>query len=129
MADVRVNPNIEDCGTKHYYHCNVHSKDRLKQIIGRHYYDIENGKIGKELKTVTLDSPIIGKTIALRSPITCQAVDENGECICATCYGKRLAHINEKKHAGEIATFTLTDPLTQKLLSAKHCVTRSLVKS
>ena len=121
MADVRVNPNIEDCGTKHCYHCNVHSKDRLKQIIGRHYYEIkEDGTLGTELQTVTMLSPIIGKTIALRSPITCQATDEKGDCICATCYGKKLAHINSKKHAGEIATFTLTDPLTQKLLSAKH---------
>lgn len=121
MSDVRVNPGIVDCGTKHYYYCNVHSKDRLKQIIGRHYYDInEDGSLGKELKTITLMSPVVGKTIALRSPITCQAHDDKGDCICATCYGKRLAHINSKKHAGEIATFTLTDPLTQKLLSAKH---------
>ena len=121
MADVRVNPNIEDCGTKHCYYCNVHSKDRLKQIIGRHYYNVnEDGTLGTELQTVTMLSPIIGKTIALRSPITCQATDDKGDCICATCYGKKLAHINSKKHAGEIATFTLTDPLTQKLLSAKH---------
>ena len=124
MCDVRVNPEIKDCGTKHFVRCKVHSQKRLNQLIGRHYYDYnEDGSVGTELHTITPLSPIVGKEIALRSPITCCAHDENGQCICATCYGRKLAHVNSKKHAGIITTLTVTDPLTQKLLSAKHLLT------
>ena len=107
--------------------CNVTSKERQRRINGRNYYEIdEKGNVGTKLLTVTPEVDLVGKTIALRSPITCCAHDENGKpCICATCYGKRLAEINRNKHAGIVATLKITDPLTQKLLSAKHRVTSS----
>lgn len=122
LCDTVVDPNIEDCGTKHFYICNVTNKDRQSKIVGRHYYEIDDkGNIGTELNTVLPETDLVGKTIALRSPITCCAKDANGNpCVCATCYGKQLAEINRNKHAGIIATLKLTDPLTQKLLSAKH---------
>ena len=127
LCDTVVNPDIEDCGTKHFYMCNVTSKERQRRINGRNYYEIdEKGNVGTKLLTVTPEVDLVGKTIALRSPITCCAHDENGKpCICATCYGKRLAEINRNKHAGIVATLKITDPLTQKLLSAKHRVTCS----
>lgn len=130
--------SIEDCGTLHFVVFTVDSDKKLHQIIGRHYYDIEettdltdeclivdkNGvetkvhykKTNGELKTVYDDSTeLIGKTIGLRSPVTCC-----GHHVCATCYGRELSKINKDANTGLIATLKLTEPLTQRLLSAKH---------
>lgn len=111
-----------DCGTKHTVKYRVETKQKLNQIIGRHYYDIdESGNVGTELKTVTiLSTNLIGKTIALRSPVTCNK--RNGK-VCATCYGRSLAEKNRNLNTGLNAVFLLTNPLTQRLLSAKHCAT------
>ena len=109
-----------DCGTEHYIHFEVTDEKKLKQIIGRHYYDLNDAfeKVS-ELKTVTETSyEIIGKTIGLRSPVTCA-----GKHVCTTCYGRELAEINKDVNTGLIAVLRLTEPLTQAPLSAKHLLT------
>lgn len=95
----------------------VDNPRKLRQIIGRHYYDIdEAGNKISELKTVTKSSTdLVGKKIGLRSPVTCC-----GKHVCATCYGKHLSEVNKDVNTGLIAVYKLTEPLTQKLLSAKH---------
>lgn len=109
--------SIEDCGTKHFVIFSVDSERKKSQIIGRHYYllDDEDKKVSDELFTVTEESDIVGKNIGLRSPVTCA-----GKHVCATCYGKHLSKINKDVNTGLVATNKLTEPLTQRLLSAKH---------
>lgn len=110
--------SIEDCGTKHYVIYDVSNARKLRQIIGRHYYDIDDSgnKKSDELHTVTKRSmELIGKKIGLRSPITCC-----GKHVCATCYGRHLSEVNKDVNSGMIAVYKLTEPLTQRLLSAKH---------
>lgn len=110
--------SIEDCGTKHFVIFSVDNKRKLNQIIGRHYYllDENDEKQSDELYTVTEDSTdLIGKNIGLRSPVTCA-----GKHVCATCYGRQLSKINKDVNTGLVATNKLTEPLTQRLLSAKH---------
>lgn len=110
--------SIEDCGTKHFVIFSVDSKRKLNQIIGRHYYflDENNEKLSDELHTITEeDTHLIGTNIGLRSPVTC-----SGKHVCATCYGKHLSRINKDVNTGLVATNKLTEPLTQRLLSAKH---------
>ena len=114
--------NIEDCGTTHYVVFNVDNNKKFNQILGRHYYDIDenNEKITGILKTVTEDlrQTLVGRKIGLRSPVTCC-----GKHVCATCYGKELSEINKDVNTGLVATNKLTEPLTQRLLSAKHLLT------
>lgn len=109
--------SITDCGTTHFVVFRVDSERKFRQIIGRHYYDLdaENNKVS-ELKTITEESKeIIGKTIGLRSPVTCCS-----ERVCATCYGRELSAVNKDINTGLSGTLKLTEPLTQRLLSAKH---------
>ena len=112
--------NIKDCGTKYFIVFSVDNQRKLNQIIGRHYYDLDenNNKIS-DLKTVSMFSTdLIGKKIGLRSPVTCAS-----KCVCATCYGRELSEINKNINTGLSATLKLTEPLTQRLLSAKHRAT------
>lgn len=109
--------NIKDCGTTHFVKFSVDNKRKLNQIIDRHYYllDDDGNKLSDELFTVSEESDIIGKVIGLRSPVTCC-----GKHVCATCYGRKLSAINRDVNTGLVATNKLTEPLTQRLLSAKH---------
>jgi hypothetical protein len=121
MIDRYHDNNIEDCGTDHYINFIVTDDKMLKQINGRHYYDLDekNQKIS-ELNTVdsSRDSFLIGKTIGLRSPVTCAS-----DRVCRVCYGKELSEINKDLNTGLVSVLLLTNPLTQKLLSAKHLLT------
>jgi len=112
---------LEDCGTTHFIIYKVDSDAKLFQIEGRHYYDIDaDGNIISELKTVSHsgNKELIGKNIGLRSPSTC-----GGKHVCRTCYGSELSEINKDLNTGLVAVLLLTNPLTQKLLSAKHLLT------
>jgi hypothetical protein len=127
------NNNFQDCETKHDLFYSVNNADKLYQIKGRHYYDLDvnNKRIILEneteakLKTVReTDTFLIGKTIGLRSPITCAGHTH----VCKTCYGSELSEINRDLNTGLIAVNFLTEPLTQKLLSAKHLLTTNTDK-
>jgi len=114
-----------DCGTEHLVNYNVDNKNRLAQIVGRHYHTLnEDGTKKSDLKTIKHnDTSLIGKTIGLRSPVTCA-----GEHVCRTCYGSDLSEINKNINTGVAAVLFLTNPLTQKLLSAKHLLTTNTNK-
>ena len=110
--------SIEDCGTKHFVIFSVDSEQKFNQILGRHYYDLDaNCEKCSDLKTVTeeIKNEILGKKIGLRSPVTCC-----GKHVCATCYGRELSAVNKDINTGLSGTLKLTEPLTQRLLSAKH---------
>lgn len=109
--DVKIDPDIKDCGTKQYMPLKITSEDMFKLLIGR-YHNTTNGEeiIDKE------DTYLIGTTIQLRSPITCAL---GGDHICRKCYGK-LSKVNSKLNVGTLANLIFTEPMTQKLLSTKH---------
>ena len=89
MIDTWHDVSIEDCGSKHYVKYKIDTDKKLKMIDGRNYYDLINGKADYDnLKTIDVnDKSLIGKTIALRSPVTCLGNHPGGH-ICKTCYGK-----------------------------------------
>jgi hypothetical protein len=62
--------------------------------------------------------PVIGKTIYLRSPITCSSAAK-GLGICRHCYGE-LFSINREINIGKTAAEEFSSRLTQQMLSAKH---------
>jgi hypothetical protein len=120
MIDRYHDNNLVDCKTHHFVIFEVRNRTKLQQIEGRHYYDLnELNEKDSELKTVTIrDEFLIGKKIGLRSPVSCA-----GEHVCRTCYGSELSEINRDLNTGLISVLFLTNPLTQKLLSAKHLLT------
>lgn len=120
MVDTWHDSNLLDCGTKHYVEYTIDNKKKLSMINGRNYYDLINGQPDTTLKTIDpTDESLIGKTIALRSPVTCIGNKKGGH-ICATCYGRALSEINKNLNTGLVAVLLLTNVLTQTLLSAKH---------
>jgi len=98
----------------------IENKTCLKQLNGRFYYN-ENDEL--TMINSDEDDHLIGTTIRLRSPITCACK----EGICKTCYGM-LSKINKEMNIGIIATLLLTNPLTQRLLSAKHLLQANIDK-
>jgi hypothetical protein len=125
MIDRYHDNNLLDCKTEHFVSFEVKDQKRLNQIEGRHYYDVnQNNEKISELKTIHVnDKDLIGKTIGLRSPVTCAGKD-----VCRTCYGSELSEINRDLNTGLISVLYLTNPLTQKLLSAKHLLTTNTDK-
>lgn len=110
--DIRINEDVEDCGTKHYL--SVLIKDKKHLMLFENRFRVSGGVV----KIITAnDLHLIGKTIHVRSPITCILKDHNH--VCKTCYGN-LWKINVGLNIGTIANLILTEPMTQKLLSTKH---------
>ena len=99
----------KDCGTSNYLEMIIESKSALKRLNGR-YRSVK----GKLVKIDGRDQSMVGKKILLRTPITCCAEDG----ICQTCYGD-LVKVNPF-HIGISSVLSLTEQLTQMLLSSKH---------
>jgi hypothetical protein len=128
MIDRWHDDSVEDCGTKHYVEYHIDNAKKLAMIDGRNYYDLVNGKADYDhLKTVVgkKDIQLIGKTIALRSPVTCAG----GKHCCRTCYGKALSAKNKDLNTGLVAVLLMTNVLTQRLLSAKHLLSTNTDKT
>ncbi len=115
-------PDFHDCGTKHLSKITIKSEKQLKMFSGRHYklIDEDSGAFLPELYTIDLKTKdsknLIGKTIALRTPVTCAGKTS----VCTTCYGRELAEKNRYLHTGINANKNLMEPIMQYLLSAKH---------
>ena len=118
MIDRYNDDELDDCGTEYFVNYVVDTPGKLKAIIGRHYYMLDQNTLQPSSELQTIDGSekwLIGLTIGLRSPVTCR-----GKHVCKTCYGRHLAAVNKGLNTGLIATYLLTNPLTQMMLSAKH---------
>lgn len=115
-------PNYK-CNTKNLQRVFIKDANILNKLNNRYYKLSEDGL--DHLLKVETDKHLIGQTILLYSPITC-ASKASGHGICYRCYGD-LAHTNCDINVGVIAAENLSDPLTQRLLSAKHLL-ESLIK-
>lgn len=112
-------PNY-DCHTKNYIKIEIPNLIVLKMFADRYYrldpngieYNVGCGDMINEYH------PLIGKTIYLRSPITCASAAK-GLGICRKCYGE-LFNINKGINIGKIAAENFSSRLTQMMLSAKH---------
>lgn len=109
--DEKIN-DIEDCETSQLMELTINNNNILKLLRNRWFLNEKEDVY----ELITEDrNDLIGKTVKLRSPITCAC--KNG--ICKTCYGE-LYKINKNTNIGMVATLLLTSPLTQRLLSSKH---------
>jgi DNA-directed RNA polymerase subunit beta' len=112
MSDQLI--TLPDCGTTNgvaMYADDPHLLDRyLAQSIG--------GVSAGTIMTAQLAAKLKGKTLVMRSPMTCEAPGG----VCQRCYG-----LNTKGqvpqvgfNVGMIAAHAMGEPLTQMTLSAKH---------
>lgn len=104
------------CNTKSFEIIEIKNKTTLRMYNNRYYRLHEDGM--EYIINSKKDTHLIGKTIYLRSPMTC-ASNARGEGICYRCYGD-LAYTTRDINIGRIASETVSSKLTQILLSAKH---------
>ena len=112
--DIALSKNPDyNCRTKHYVKYKIDDAESLRRIEGR-YYKIK--KKSPYMKVINFaDDFLIGKTIYMRSPITCAS--QTG--ICHKCYGE-LSKMNQDIHIGIFASTHVSSRFTQNILSAKH---------
>lgn len=108
-----------DCGADKFLEIEVNKFNKNSLLNGRFIY--ENGKT-KLVRADEIDS-YVGKTVKLRSPITCKC--KSG--ICKTCYGV-LYPINKNLSIGLLSATTIAEIITQKLLSTKHLLVAHIEK-
>ena len=104
-----------ECSSKNFIKYEIKSEKHLYMIKNRYYRFNPNGM---EYVVDHKDKSLIGKTIYLRSPMTCASLAA-GKGICRRCYGD-LYYTNTNINVGKIAAEILSSQLTQILLSAKH---------
>jgi len=102
------------CNTKNLLNVKIESSLDLELFEGRFY------KVGeKRYKVITTkDTHLIGKTLQIRSPITCANKHNK---ICKACYGT-LYNVNYGMHAGLFAAIDSNESKTQRQLSARHAL-------
>ena len=105
----------DDCGTKRTLKIDV-DNEKLAESLKYRYYYLEDPLLVDSTPMFYVENAneIMGKTIYLRSPITC----ENPK-ICKKCYGG-LANINKTKYIGVIAAQSLGERSTQLVLRTFH---------
>lgn len=110
-STIHLSKSIEDCGTTRPVKIEIKSKKHLSKYVGR-YARLMTAREYFVITGNELD--LIGKTILLRSPITCAS-----EKVCKTCYGT-LYSTNVDITIGTYAATKISEPVSQNILSTKH---------
>lgn len=111
-----------NCGTNNLVPLTIKSKKDLNKYLGR-WFRFE--PFGREYKITRKSDFIIGKTIYIRTPMTCASREFGG--VCYRCYGD-LAYTNRDINIGKFAAEALTAKITQRMLSAKHLLEAAIRK-
>lgn len=112
-----------ECMSRHFMKYEIKTSKHLSMIKNRYY---RFNPLGMEYLVDDKDTSLIGKTIYMRSPMTC-ASNSAGNGICKKCYGD-LYYTNLNINVGKLAAEILTSILTQILLSAKHLFETKIIK-
>ena len=105
-----------DCGSTKYLSWHVQPGD-LKSLAGRYYRD-DDGKLKVIDITKSSTNRLVGKTILLRSPTTCNHGSRYG--VCHTCLGNIALTIPLGANVGHLAAYIIGEKTTQPVLSVKH---------
>ena len=104
-----------DCGSTSYLPVTVSGQKLLKSMTGIHYLDPES----QTEKTIHRDSSeLVGRTIMIRSVLTCKHPDPYG--VCVRCFGELGLSIPYKTNLGHVSASELQSKVAQLLLSNKH---------
>lgn len=111
--NLRIDYDMDDCGTKHYINYNIKTQKHLDLIISKNII-LPNGK----LKEVTeADTNLIGTTVKLRSMCTC--AHPNKLYVCKKCYGNPKEHKRDYTIGGATST-EIENPLSNAVMAVKH---------
>lgn len=106
------------CNSPHHRRKHIDSPESLLRVEGRFYTDKPDGThyqiVGRK------DTHLIGKTVYLKTPISCTHPKVREGVICRGCYSELLAVINQERHVGKVTAFFTSNEFQQILLSAKH---------
>ena len=113
---------IGDCGNTTLTDWRVRSADEtisgksdLNNLVGKHFLNETTG----EMDIITKDrKDLIGNTIKIRSVMHCK--HHNKHKVCSACLGELTHSLFNNTNLGHIAAGTLTQKLTQSILSTKH---------
>lgn len=117
-----------DCHTRNFVKFEVKNEKILSMIPGRYYRLNKHGieyKTHNNYEILEKDRDLIGKTIYLRSPITCRSA-ALGKGICRKCFGE-LYNIFPSIYIGAYSVPCITQDLIQKMLSAKHLLEAAII--
>lgn len=110
-ANLTIDENLDDCGTKDYLDVFVETPKKAKMLFSRYFCNDKN-----ELEKITSENylSLVGKVIKLRSPIFCKS-----ETLCHKCYGDSYKNIHSR-FVGIIAAQSLGEKSTQLILRTFH---------
>lgn len=120
LSRVRYVDTEYECNSRHFRTRFIDSIDVLEKLEGRvctldpdsdEFYILDPD-----------DTRFVGKTVYLKTPITCTHPRRNEGYICSACYGKLMANLNRDIHIGRLTALNSADDMEQKLLSAKHAL-------
>lgn len=105
---------LYDCGTKHLLKVFVTDHSFLKRLENKWFCE----HLGDPLKLIHYDDHkyLIGKTIYIRSLITCAGGDE----VCHVCYGQDSHLVMNMPGMGIFNTEVYSSFVSQNILSTKH---------
>jgi len=119
-----------DCGNNDYIDWYVRpgedtisGKSDLGNMIGKRYLNED----GKEEFITNDHQHLVGTTVKLRSVMKCRL--KNKHNICSACLGELSYGFHEHSNVGHLSATTLTQKLTQSILSTKHLTTSATTGS
>jgi len=89
----------------------------LKFMKGKMYLDETTNSL-KEI--IGKESHLYGKIISIRSSLHCQ--ENNPHKVCSVCFGMLHHNVSRFANLGHLCAATLTQQLTQTILSTKHII-------
>jgi len=110
----------EDCGSTEYTNWFVRDdshtgKSDIGNLVGKYFLNEETNKLEVITKNHT---HLHNTTIKLRTASNCK--HPNKRAICTTCFGDLSYNVFEHTNIGHISSTTLTQKITQSILSTKH---------
>lgn len=122
---VAMSETVKDCETHHYLKIFIADKKFLKKYSGRYYSLNPNNFENIKCIDAKKDIDLIGKTIYLRSPITCACRPVHGRRVfCQKCFGSNARlNLDIANGIGIYLMEEITKKINQNVLSAKHLLT------
>lgn len=111
-----------DCGSRHYIPITMSSSKTLRDMVGIAYFDEE---VGQERIIRRSMRQLVGKTIRIRSVMTCQHPDRGG--VCVRCFGELGYSIPLHTNIGHVSSSEMQSKVGQLLLSNKHYLASAII--
>jgi DNA-directed RNA polymerase subunit beta' len=119
-ANLQIDEQLEDCGTTDLLPIEVTSERKARMLVNRFALSEDEKSLYKITKDNYID--LVGKAIAIRSPILCRSPK-----ICCKCYGDLHKKLNSR-FIGIIAAQTLGERGTQLVLRTFHTSGSAIIK-